>query len=499
MTLLSRPIALTDASALPPEPKVAAATPRPVAPPVVIHQRPRLTVAILLLTDLLAVLTSITCFVLLWHAVGGDFSRSFYLRVGPLLLLFPLVFYFGRLYSVPLHPAEELRRIVTCVLGTYVALATAVFLLRQGEVWSRGIFVLAALGSAAAVPLARALMRMALAHRPGWGWPVLVVGSGPGSRRLIRHLLRQPGLGLKPVGLVDDRPWRARSFPQVPFLGSTDMAGQLARRYPALRVVVVPEELPVASVRRLIRQEHSLIRHLILVPQVLGVQSVGVRAHDLGGTLTLEVQHRLLDPRQVWIKRGLELLLILLALPVLLPLMAVIALAVRLDSRGPVFYRQQRLGRGGRPFHVIKFRTMAVDADRALQAYLASDPMARREWERHQKLVEDPRITRVGRWLRHTSLDELPQLLNVLAGQMALVGPRPIIAEEIPRYGNTWELLQQAPAGITGLWQVSGRNQLTYPERVALDAYYIRNWSVWLDLYILARTVVVVLSRKGAY
>ena len=181
------------------------------------------------------------------------------------------------------------------------------------------------------------------------------------------------------------------------------------------------------------------------------------------------------------------------------PLLGLIALLIKLDSPGPVLYTHTRIGFGGKPFKVWKFRTMIKDADRVLREYLEKHPELRAEWERDHKLRHDPRITRVGKWLRKTSLDELPQLWNVLRGEMSLVGPRPIVKEEVKKYGEKFSLYTKVKPGMTGLWQVSGRNDTSYEDRVNLDAYYVQNWSVWLDIYILARTVKVVVVGKGAY
>ena len=181
------------------------------------------------------------------------------------------------------------------------------------------------------------------------------------------------------------------------------------------------------------------------------------------------------------------------------PLYIAIAIAIKQDSSGPIFYRQTRIGRKGRPFKAWKFRTMVPNADQVLKEYLISHPELRANWVQDRKLKYDPRITRLGRWLRRTSLDELPQLWNVLRGEMSLVGPRPIVHDEVKLYEEKFELYTQVLPGLTGLWQVSGRNNITYQERVNLDAYYVRNWSVWLDIYILIRTVWVVLMGVGAY
>lgn len=183
---------------------------------------------------------------------------------------------------------------------------------------------------------------------------------------------------------------------------------------------------------------------------------------------------------------------------VFLPVFLVLALCVKLSSPGPVFYRSWRLGRNGKKIGVWKFRTMYADADARLEKLLASNPALKKEWQENFKLKEDPRITPIGNFLRKTSLDELPQFWNVLTGEMSIIGPRPIVESEIVYYGKTYEIRKRVKPGITGLWQVSGRNDTEYSYRVMLDSYYIINWSIWLDYYIFFKTILIVLLRKGA-
>jgi Undecaprenyl-phosphate galactose phosphotransferase WbaP len=197
--------------------------------------------------------------------------------------------------------------------------------------------------------------------------------------------------------------------------------------------------------------------------------------------------------------RVLDLSCILLALPFILVAFFIITILVMLDSEGPVFYRQARIGRYGRRFYVYKFRTMVQNADQLLQTYLAGSPELRAEWLATHKLKNDPRITRVGAILRKTSLDELPQLWNILIGEMSLIGPRPIVEAEVEKYGDCFELYTQVRPGLTGLWQVSGRSDTSYERRVELDKYYVLNRSLKLDLQILLKTVFVVLKKDGAY
>ena len=199
-----------------------------------------------------------------------------------------------------------------------------------------------------------------------------------------------------------------------------------------------------------------------------------------------------------WEKRVVDFLLSVVAIIVCLPLFILIPVLIKLTSKGPVFYCHDRLGQDGRPIRIWKFRSMYVDAGERLDAILRSDPDVKAEWKKNYKLRNDPRITPLGHFLRKTSLDEIPQLFNVVMGEMAIVGPRPIVEEEVGLYGSRYELVSRVRPGITGLWQVSGRSDTGYERRVALDCCYVLNWSPWMDFQIIIRTVLVVLLMRGA-
>lgn len=198
-------------------------------------------------------------------------------------------------------------------------------------------------------------------------------------------------------------------------------------------------------------------------------------------------------------KRGFDIIAASAAIVLLLPLIVLVALAIKAWDRGPVFYRHRRIGLNGAAFNCVKFRTMVVDADAALERHLAADNEAGREWAQTRKLKRDPRVTSLGIGLRKTSVDELPQLFNILKGEMSLVGPRPIVAGEMPRYGDNIGHYLRARPGLTGLWQVSGRNDVDYETRVALDCEYVETWSFRRDLAIIASTARVVLTGRGGY
>lgn len=221
-------------------------------------------------------------------------------------------------------------------------------------------------------------------------------------------------------------------------------------------------------------------------------EDIAVHQTSLGSSAEAEAR-----PFTSFFLRALDLFVSSLGLIVALPLFLLIALAIKAEGRGPIFYSQWRVGRGGELFRCWKFRTMTVDAAQRLIDLLATDPEARAEWERDHKLRRDPRITALGNFLRKTSLDEIPQLLCVLKGEMSLVGPRPIVEQEVWRYGRYFADYRSVRPGLTGLWQVAGRNDVSYRRRVALDVTYIRNRSLGLNLKILVLTIPAVLMRRG--
>jgi Undecaprenyl-phosphate galactose phosphotransferase WbaP len=218
-----------------------------------------------------------------------------------------------------------------------------------------------------------------------------------------------------------------------------------------------------------------------------------------GDLISLDVHHRLLDPWAQTVKRLMDIVISGIALVVLFPFFIVVAGLIYLDSPGRILYRQIRLGKRGKPFILYKLRTMYLNADEVLSETLAQDPELRLEWDKYQKLRKDPRITRVGRILRRYSIDELAQLWNVLKGEMSLVGPRPMMVNQWEMYGECLQHYIRVVPGISGLWQINGRNQTSFSKRAELDMAYVVSWSVWLDIYIILRTIWVVLRRDGAF
>jgi Undecaprenyl-phosphate galactose phosphotransferase WbaP len=332
---------------------------------------------------------------------------------------------------------------------------------------------------APAVLLVRTFARQKLSRFSWWGVPAVIFGSGASAVRVL-NLLANRELGIRVTAVI-----AGDSF-YLPAKRTADYA-------------ILTEPPVKVSLHRVIQDQCTGYRHVLLVPNIHGICSLGISAREIGGEIGFEVPQRLFHSSTAIIKRMIDLLLTLPGIIALLPMALAIAVAIKLTSRGPIFYGHTRLGRHGKTFKALKFRTMYENGESLLQAQFQKYPEQLDAWQRDQKLKLDPRVTRVGSWLRRYSLDELPQLCNVLLGQMSLVGPRPIVSREVPKYGCSYDLYSRVRPGITGLWQVSGRNDTTYAERIAFDEYYVRNWSIWLDSYILARTAKAVLFADGAY
>lgn len=445
-------------------------------------------------------------------AAGGEISLSEHVPLSLFLLVAPMVNAFEGLYSeIPPALPEEMRMLGISTSLAYFSIAIFLFLGR-GSLPSRTVYVWSWFFSLGLVPLIRCAVRARFSRESWWSVPTVLFGSGALVPRVKAYLDRHLEAGLRPQARFVSAAcaeWEkenplacAEAESGLEKLYSRSDLEIFVRIYPqTCAVVVMEKDAPGTCRQELIDLASLLFSSVIIVPEDLSEGEIPfwVRPLEIGEVLCLQVRQNLLDPRRLLLKRVMDLTLSFVGGILILPFLFVIGLSIKLETRGPVFFRQSRIGRDGKTIHILKFRTMVRNAEEVLENYLADNPDLRKEWEEDQKLRHDPRITRMGALLRRTSLDELPQLWNVLLGQMSLVGPRPIVENEIIRYGAAFNAYKRVRPGMTGLWQVSGRNDLSYKQRVHLDRFYISNWSTWLDLLILARTLPVVLGRKGAY
>jgi Undecaprenyl-phosphate galactose phosphotransferase WbaP len=438
--------------------------------------------------------------VVVWrHVLTPAYLLSYGWHVMPCALMLLVAFWVQGLYpGVLLHSAEEMRRMFFAASVVFLVVASTSFLVRNVESYSRSVFLVSWAAVPPAVLLVRYVLRNWLAHKRWWGVPALVLGSGPIAQRVVRSM-RDGKSGVKVVGVLSAAPVENWPDDLPSILADLSYCPNMAESGVAQYVIVAMPEKAAIDMRHVIQDYCRGFSHVFVVPDMPGVCSLGVSAREIGAEFGLEMPQRLFHKSAAVSKRVLDLILGSLALLTALPLFLVIGALIKLSSRGPIFYEDRRFGRKGAVIRALKFRTMVPNAAGVLADYLATHPELRSEWQRDHKLKNDPRVTRVGKWLRRLSLDELPQLLNVLAGEMSLVGPRPIVAAEIQKYGRGYGLYTRVLPGLTGLWQVSGRNNTTYGERVLFDEYYVCNWSIWLDAYILIRTLKVVLTGEGAY
>lgn len=458
----------------------------------------RLMGGVLVLSDLAALFVSALVVLVFWSSVNEKLDLENYVTLLPVLLVFVIVYMVTGLYpAIGLSPVDELRRLTLATTGVFMGLGTLSFYIRNMSQWSRASFALSWLLALLLIPVFRKLVRSLACRQGWWGEPVAIIGFGEQGQRLYDRLISRPQFGLRPTlaleGSLDEH--------GAPRVVSLDRKGKLepASLLDLQTAILITDEISTELLSKLIDDRWGRFSHLVLIPGDHKMGSVWITPYDIGGTLGLEVHQNLLSRWQQFSKRLLDIFLVIISIPVLIPVFVLLALAIRIDSPGKVFFTQKRVGRGNNLLKVVKFRTMQENAEEALEIYLNEHPELREEWEANYKLKHDPRVTRMGRFLRRTSLDELPQVWNVLCGEMSLVGPRPIVQEEIPMYGHYFNLYTQVLPGMTGMWQVSGRNDLSYEERVRLDEYYVRNWSIWLDFYILASTVFAILTARGAY
>ena len=460
------------------------------------------TVLTFVLGDLVGLLSVLGFVVLGGSLFNADLAVTAYEAVWVVLLGGLLVYALAGLYQRRFaHPALEMQRIGSfTLLAGLVAGAT----LYSATGNSAFALMLVAGGGVGAIvmPVCRALFRILFARTRWWGFPAVVVSSGGRGAGIVSTLNRWPEIGIRPAALLSDVTFD-EADPEyekgvVPIRGGYEMAPYLAQTFDIPYAIVAMPTLTHEGRTNLLAHYSKFFDHVFVVSDPEGTPALWTTGRSGDGLFGYGVRNVARRPGAQLVKRVVDVVGALCALVLCAPLMAVIALLIRMDAPGAVFYRQERMGRDGRIVTILKFRTMYEDAEARLAEILENDPALRREYDQYHKLQDDPRVTRIGKHLRRYSLDELPQIWNVLRGDMSLVGPRAYMPSELEEMNGLARAVLQSPPGMTGLWQVSGRNHLSFADRVHLDVHYVQNWSLWLDLYLLIRTVPVVLSGEGA-
>lgn len=460
-------------------------------------------------SDLTAVLISAGLAYYFWAYLLLDQPLWLYSHLLPFIVTFPLIYGAANLYpGFGLGAPEIIRRLTAGTSLAYIILAGATFLAKTPAEHSRATFAIAWVLSLGLLPLMRSLTMSVGRRFAWWGEPTVVIGNRGQIELTLGLLSDAKSLGYRMVGTVCTDPEGCPDeISSVRVLGGPEILAAIGSSGVSTAIVWGGVLGGISGRRTLFDRNLRMdwlqrqFRHVVIVNSESGLPVEHVQIRNLGPALGIEFTNELLRPGNQVIKRLLDIVLGSIALLLAVPVIAICGVLVKLMSRGPMFFAQEREGLDGRKIRMWKLRTMYVDSERRLEAYFAANPELRSEWESKCKLERDPRVIRgVGRFLRRFSIDELPQLWCVVRGTMSLVGPRPLPDYHLNIFSRDFrELRQRVRPGLTGLWQVTVRNAGSLNEHQRYDSYYIRNWSMWLDLYLLAKTGLAVLSARGAF
>ena len=436
------------------------------------------------------------------HAPPVFFSLRQYCLFGCIWLVLVVFLGVEGLYTQRRTLWNEIGHVTKAVALGVMAILAALTLTKLGPLISRTTIILTALNLLVLLPMVRYWTKWVLGKLGLWRKRILILGAADTARLAVQGLMSDAVLGYEVVGLLVDDPLRAGQCVGICHGSPIFVLGNLAQaraemeRTHARDVLIAMPDLPEEKLLALVHKLQPFCDSIYVVPHLWGLPMLNLHVDGFlrERVLMLKLSNNLAKPWNRWLKRSVDLVLSSLIALIALPIGILIAILIKLDSEGPALFVQDRMGYGGGSFRCIKFRTMSVHGDEKLAEYLKQNPEAAEELRTFAKLRNhDPRITRFGYFLRRWSLDELPQFLNVLRGEMSVIGPRPYLHHEKPRIGMGLSTILEARPGVTGFWQVNGRNHVTLDERVQLEAWYVRNWTVWLDCIVLAKTLRAVL------
>lgn len=431
-------------------------------------------------------------------------SFVFYLPFFPVIFI---VYYAMGLYpGIMISPSDEIRKLTISNIFAFAGICGAILMQGKRDIFdftisivrdstNHGVvyaFILAVPITTIVMPSFRELARHFFGHFNWWGVPAVLYCSGNSGDEVIERLLKRKDLGYKPAIIINTKcTEQSETETHIPIFPDTKEIFKTIKLLNIKVAIICDYEGNVKTIT-------NSYRYTIFVSKSQEL-SASIQLRDLGGILGFSTTHNLTRWSNLAVKRLIDLMMILILLPIVLPLMIIISILVKLTSRGPVFYGHKRVGQNGKEIKCWKFRSMFKNSAEMLEEILKTDEIRKAEWEKDRKFLDDPRVTKFGKFLRKTSLDELPQFFNILKGEMSFVGPRPVTREELEKYGDNADYILSVTPGLSGMWQISGRSDTGYEERVYLDTFYIQSWSVWLDIWILIKTVWVVLKGKGAY
>lgn len=415
---------------------------------------------------------------------------------------------FEGLYTRRMTFWQEAERLVKAISLAFLFMLAVVSLGKMSRDVSRTVLVLGYLMSITLLPVTRLAAKKVLAKVGLLAYSVIILGAGKTGELVARILLQEKSSGYRVVGFLEDDPAKQHRSVRIggvpiPVLGGFRDSGRVMQQTGVRHLIVAAPGLEAKTLVGLVNRLQQQAGSVTVVPDFFGIPVMGVEADYAFDEqmFTFRVCNNLASPLNMLAKRAFDFVVGSIILVAVSPVLALMSIAIKLDSSGPIMFSHRRIGRRGEEFDCHKFRTMVVDAQRVLEDLFKRDPELREQWERDFKLKEDPRVTRVGKLLRRTSLDELPQIFNVLRGEMSLVGPRPRPLYEGEHRDRTglFDVGLNTRPGMTGLWQVSGRSELDFTRRLQLDAWYVRNWSLFLDVSLILRTIPVLCERRGAY
>lgn len=415
-----------------------------------------------------------------------------------------ICFYYQKLYSRRLSFWRETKRVIGAVTLSFIMIMAIVSLGKLSANISRTIILITYLAALFLIPLCRYLAKFLLARLGLWSESIIILGTGDTAQKIGAVLQKDWYLGYRTAGFISETGNKINSEKVFPVLGNSnkDNTIEIIRQSGIRDLIIAVPNLSGTEMVAMAQLLQPHVRSLWIVPDLRGIPIVGGEIEYFfdDQILAFRTRNNLASKRNLIGKRIFDLLVTTLMLLLVIPVFVILALLIKLDSPGPVIYAGKRIGRLGREFKCYKFRTMYLNNDIILEEYLDNNPEIKHEWELYAKIRgEDPRVTRMGKILRKLSLDELPQFINIIRGEMSLVGARPYLPQEKDKMGGYADTILLAYPGITGLWQVSGRNELDFSQRVQIEVWYVRNWSLWLDISILFRTIPVALKTSGAY
>lgn len=402
-------------------------------------------------------------------------------------------------------PTEEVKRFFFCTFLSFLGIILTIYLSDESGFGISNVIIKDSTDAAVSIafiisipfatillPAFREFSKHYFSRFKWWGVPAVIYCTNTSADFIINKLIKNKYLGYHPAVIIDSNIESATFYNGIPVYPPSDELLREIKKFNIKQAVICDYKGDMSQVM-------SSYRYTISVSKNQTNFTSTQQLKDIAGTIGFSSVHNLTFKGNLIAKRVIDILVVMMFSPIWIPVMLILAVLTKLTSKGPIFYGHKRIGKNGKEIKCWKFRSMCVNSQEILEEILATDPVRRQEWEKDRKFIDDPRVTKFGKILRKTSLDELPQLFNILSGSMSLVGPRPVTEPELVKYGQYKDYVLSVSPGLSGMWQISGRSDTGYDERISFDTYYIQNWSIWLDIWILIKTVWVVLKGKGAY